>query len=77
MSCGCDEEEMLNFLKRFAFNIKKKDFNNAIVSTRMTLKSNGRYRKGLFFKTIFDELNRDVDWRTAEELENEFLRFLK
>ncbi|MFH0832541.1 MAG: hypothetical protein V1900_02365 [Candidatus Aenigmatarchaeota archaeon] len=78
MVCSlCGEEVLLRFLRRFAFKVNKRDFNNALLSTRRILKNNGEYREGLFFKTIFDELNRSVDWRTSMELENEFLKILK
>lgn len=71
------EQQVYDFLKKFAFNVDIKDFSFALRNTRKTVKQNGPYIKGLFFKSLLANVEREVDWKLAEDLENEFVRYLK
>ena len=67
------ERLVFRFLRKFAFDIGVEDFKFGINSTRKFLKDcNGNYKKGLFFKTLLSEVCRDIDWRLAAEMEDEF-----
>jgi hypothetical protein len=67
------ERMVFRFLRKFAFNLTSEDFRYGISTTRKLLKDcNGSYRKGLFFKTLLSEVSRDIDWRLAAEMEDEF-----
>ena len=67
------ERMVFRFLRKFAFNINTEDFKFGINSTRKLLRGcNGKYKKGLFFKTLLSEVSRDIDWRLAAEMEDEF-----
>jgi len=67
------ERMVFRFLRKFAFNINIEDFRFGMNSTRKILKDcNGKYKKGLFFKTLLSEVSRDIDWRLASEMEDEF-----
>lgn len=67
------ERMLYRFLHKFAFRISSDDFRYGINSTRKLLKDcNGKYKKGLFFKTLLSEVCRDIDWKLAAEMEDEF-----
>jgi hypothetical protein len=67
------ERMLYRFFHKFAFQISVDDFRFGINSTRKLLKGcNGKYKKGLFFKTLLSEISRDIDWRLAAEMEDEF-----
>ena len=67
------ERMVFRFLRKFAFNITSDEFRYGISSTRKLLKDcNGKCQKGMFFKTLLSEVSRDIDWRLAAEMEDEF-----
>lgn len=70
------EKQLCDFLRNFAFNIDKNDFSIALENTRKEVRNSYSYKKGLFFKTLLSEMQRDVDWKLAEDLENEFTKIL-
>ena len=64
-------------LRKFAFNIDKSELQKALLEMEKDIKrvkaNRGEpYRQGWFFRTLLFRLNRFIDWRLAEELENEF-----
>ncbi len=70
------ERAVFNFLRGFATGVDEDEFLGAIDYARKTIKNNGSYRKGLFFKSILYGLNIDIEWQAAEEMEDMFAQTL-
>ena len=70
------EQRVFDFLQNFV-RVREGDMVSAIESTREHIRSNGSYKRGLFFRTLLAELDKSVDWKTAEDLENEFVEELE
>ena len=67
------ERMVFRFLKKFAFNITVEDFKFSMDMTRKLMKDcNGNCKKGMFFKTLLSEASRDIDWKLASEMEDQF-----
>lgn len=71
------ERAVYDFLSDYAFSINEDDFIIAINSARESIKGNGSYKKGLFFKALLSGLNCDIDWCLAEEIEDMFVQRLE
>ncbi len=71
------EQQVFDFLQRCDFKVREDNLVSAIDSVREHVKSNGSYKSGLFFKTLFAEMDKSIDWKTAEGLESKFVSGLQ
>ena len=71
------EKDMYNFIRRFSFPLSMENFRKALELTREEIKSSKEYHNGMFFKILLLELNRDINWEFAEEIEDRLIRRLE
>ena len=68
------EKDMYNFIRRYEFPLNMENFRSALESTRRKINSQKEYHKGMFIKTMLLELNKDISWKFAEEIEDRLIR---
>lgn len=67
------EKDMYNFVRRLSRPLSMQNFRKALEATRVEINSQKEYRKGMFFKILLLELNRDIGWKFAGQMEDELL----
>ena len=73
---GIEESGQLHgFLKKFAIHVDKSRLERVLPAVRQHLKSRKKSRPGYSMKVLLQELDRIVDWRLAEEIEQMFFEY--
>jgi len=67
-----DATKIHSFLRRFALDVDRERLEHALPRIRRII-AKQRPEHGLTFKVILQELDRQIDWRLAAELEDNFL----
>ena len=64
--------EIHSFLKRFALDVDRERLQHTLPRVRPIV-AKQKSKPGLAFKVLLQELDRQIDWRLAAELEQKFL----
>jgi len=72
MNAEFDTGKLHSFLKRFALNVDSERLQRALPRVQEIVKAQ-KPKKGLSFKILLQELDHEIDWRLASELEEKFL----
>ncbi|HLD83302.1 MAG TPA: hypothetical protein VI979_00420 [archaeon] len=69
------EKQLLKFMHGFAFFVTEEELQKSLDSVRLSIQG-VNYRKGMFFKEILNVMDRSIDWRFAEHMEDAFVESL-
>jgi hypothetical protein len=61
-----------SFLRQFALDVDEERLEHALPRVRQMIVKQ-KAKRGLAFKVLLQELDRQIDWRLAAELEDNFL----